>query len=339
MKKNYYDILGVDKSTAAADIKKAYRNLALKYHPDKNKDNPSAEEKFKEISDAYSVLSDPEKRAQYDAHGTLNPHTHHGFTNFSDIFSHFNSVFSDFFDDGAPSSHQSPNDDIVIRLQLSFEEAALGCHKNVEFNRPIKCQVCHGNGHQPGTTPETCRDCDGRGKVVTRQGFMVMQTTCFACRGAGRVIVHLCVNCEGTGKASVPVQLTISIPSGINEEEGVKVVDEGEHFDPRFNPGDLNIFVRIAPSPLYKRNENDILSTITIDFITAILGGVLSVQTIHGSKSIHIPAGTQPGASLKISNAGIHSHDGSVGDHLIKINLKIPLDISDEQKKLLMQFK
>ena len=337
---DYYVTLGVKSGASQDEIKKAYRKLAKKYHPDANSGDKSAEEKFKEISEAYDTLGDPLKRKGYDhdprTHGGR-AHTHPGGA--SDIFSHFDSMFSDFFGTRRGRHRKRVNPDIHIEITLSFEEAVLGCEKEIELFRNLNCTLCSGTGCKPGTSPKTCATCDGRGEVLHQQGFFTVSVTCPTCDGNGKIIIDACLSCVGAGVSKIADRFKVKIPAGIDNKEIVKVPGKGECFDVSLSPGNLNVIIQVSSSPRFVRKKNNIYAVHEVDFVTAILGGLASVTTVHGLVNVTIPAGTQSDSYIKIKNSGVKNGVHGSGDHMMHVRIAIPIHISQEQRALLEKFK
>ena len=337
--KDYYAILGIDPTASADEIKKAFRKLAVKYHPDKNPDDKSAEEKFKEFNEAYAVLGDPEKRKMYDT-GGMDSFDFQGFSGagFGDVFEHVGDIFSDIFGrTGRQRSAQRKNRDINIELTVSFEEAALGCTRTIELEKNIKCNTCTGSGCKPGTLPQTCTSCRGTGQVSRQQGFFTLTTACPTCDGMGKMIINACLMCAGSGIASDVETLQFNIPPGIDDGNCIKMSGKGELIDSNAIAGDLNLYVRTSPSEEYVRNGLDVTNSVTINIIKATLGGTHEIKTLHGMINIEIPSGTQPNAVLRLKGKGIKNSRGKYGDHMVKVMIAIPKIVSKEQRELLEQ--
>ena len=334
---DYYNVLGVEKTTDKAAIKKAYRKLALKYHPDKNPGDEKAEEEFKKISEAYSVLSDDEKRKNYDRFGLAGPPPpdfHQAAT--SDIFSHFGDIFGDMF-----GRHQRPprgGENIHMDLRLSFLEAALGCNKSITMQKPSRCIACDGAGADISEGYRTCDMCKGAGALRIQQGMMVMQTGCRSCNSTGKVPTKRCDKCRGTGRDDIIETVSLRVPSGINTGQKLRIAGRGLPGEPGAPDGDVFVRMFVDPSDKFERDGLDIRTRETISFKHACLGCVIEVHTIHGIHKVRIPAGVQPGDNITVSNAGVKNHDGSqTGNHLAEITISVPKDLREDQKEEIKQ--
>lgn len=344
MKKDYYEILGVPRNATLEEIKKAYRNLALKYHPDRNPDDPEAEEKFKEISEAYQVLSDPEKRALYDRYGYEGVASSGGvgFRDIEDIFSHFEDLFSDFFGFSGFGFRRrrgySPQQgrSIRVKVELSLKEAVLGTEKTIKFKRHILCPECKGTGgSEDGIV--VCPQCHGRGEQTRSTGFFVVTTTCSYCNGKGQIIKEKCHKCRGTGRIEELKEITVTIPQGIDNGQTIRIVGQGEPGEYGGEPGHLYIDVEVKPDPKFKRDGDDLIMEVPITYSQAVLGDKIQVKTIYDELlSITVPQGTQPGDMVKIKGKGIKKLNGyGYGDLYIKFNLVVPKKVSRKERKLL----
>jgi molecular chaperone DnaJ len=352
-KKDYYEVLGVSKDSSKDEIKDAYRKLALQYHPDRNK-APDAEEKFKEISEAYAVLSDDEKRSQYDMLG------HAGFDQrytTEDIFRGadfesilrdlgfgfgFRDLFSVFFGDRDFEERTSVGRDLVYELEITLEDAARGTEKEIEIPRTEKCEVCNGTGAAPGTLPRECPKCGGTGKIqdVRRSGFgtFVQVRPCNMCGGGGKIIDSPCRSCKGTGLAKKIRRITVKLPLGIDEGYRIRLQGEGETPQNGGTPGDLYVLIHIVPHPYFQRNEDDLLYNLSIGFPQATLGTRASVPTLDGNTSIDIRPGTQPGEILRLRGKGMPRLRGyGKGDLLVRVDIAVPEKLTANQRALLEQ--
>ena len=355
---DYYEILGVERTAEEIEIKRSYRKLAIKYHPDKNPNDSEAAEKFKQISQAYEVLSDPQKRELYDRYGEDGLRGG-GTSNAGDPFDIFNSFFggggggddpfSSFFGGGGRSSSSRRNspvrgDDIGLRVDLTFEEAFFGVKKDISFNRIQKCSECGGSGAAKGTSVKTCPDCGGSGqrRVNQRLGGMTFQSTvtCDRCRGSGRIIDTPCQNCRGTGYIKVTKKLQVSIPAGI--ENGGRVLLRGQGSDGRNGgeTGDLILVINIKPSDVFTRDGNNVRCEVPVSVPEATLGAEIDVPTLEGPVKFTIPEGTQPGASFTVRGKGFPfvNSPSKKGDLIFNVKVEIPSKLSSKQKDIMRQF-
>ena len=351
-KKDYYELLGVPRNAPDEEIKKAFRHLARKYHPDLNPGNKGAEEQFKEINEAFQVLSDPQKRAQYDqfGHSAFRPEDFSGFrtTSFEDLFrdSGFGDIFSIFpgFGGGGRERAQAPQPGADLRydLNISFEEAFQGVTRIIEVPHSVECQTCHGTGAKPGTLKD-CPKCGGTGQVrnVRRSPFgqMVQISTCPQCGGAGKITTEPCETCQGRGKLRKVAKIEVTIPRGIDEGQYLRVSGEGEAGERGGPPGDLYVVVHVAPHPIFERHGRNLYCKTTIDFATAILGGEVQVPTISGTAGLKIPAGTQTHTVFRLKGQGMPGlNSDRRGDQLVRVVIHIPEKITKKQKELLREF-
>lgn len=341
-KKDYYEILGVSQNADIKEIKSAYRRLAFQYHPDRNPGDKEAEERFKEASEAYEVLSDPQKRELYDRYGSegLKGSGFHHYSDIEDIFSNFSDIFEDFFgfSTGRGRRHSTRGADISRKLDISLREAAEGIEKEVEIERLSICSNCNGTGAKPGTHPETCPVCQGRGQVSTRAGFMVISTTCNRCRGKGTIITSKCEICSGSGTVPQKKTLKVKIPAGVDTGMQLRLPGEGESPLHGGRAGDLYLIINVVPEDDLERDGEDIHSVVKISYIEAILGTNLTVKTIWGEREIDIKPGIQPGDIIKIPEYGMPRLNGyGKGDHIAHINISIPKKISSEEERLLRE--
>jgi len=344
MAKDYYQILGVSRDATDEEIKRAFRQLAIKYHPDRNPNDKEAEERFKEINEAYSVLSDPQKRAQYDRYGTVEGMDSSDFDftgGFEDIFSHFSDIFSDLFGDyyeygSGRRARPRKGEDIRIDLTIDFKEAIFGAEKEIKIKKRVICPKCKGTGAEKGGI-STCPYCRGTGEVVYTQGFLSVRRTCPKCGGAGRIITSKCRNCGGTGYVYKTEKLRIKIAQGIDSGNIIKVSGHG---NPGYNGGpngDLYIYIKVKEHEFFKRKGKDIHIEIPISITQAALGATLKVPTIWGEHELYIPPGTQPNTRFTIKHKGVEL-SGSRGDQIVTVRVQIPKKLTDKQKELLKEF-
>ena len=342
-KRDYYEVLGLDRSASADQIKKAYRKKALEFHPDRNPDDADAEERFKEASEAYEVLHDPEKRGLYDRYGHdgLKRSGFSGFSGFEDIFSSFGDIFEDFFGMGGfggRRSGQRRGADLRYDLEISLREAAFGCEKSIEVTKPASCDACNGSGCAPGTSPETCTRCQGSGRVTRQQGFFSVATACPNCRGQGTIVSQPCTECRGSGRVTVTKNLIIKIPAGVESGMQLKLAHEGEPGERGAPPGSLYVFLSVADDEFFSRHNNDIVCQVPISFSQAALGAEISVPTLDEPRQLKVPKGIQSGETLTLRGAGIpYLNRPGRGDQLVQITVRTPTKLSKKQTELLRQ--
>ncbi|MBE6405301.1 MAG: molecular chaperone DnaJ [Lentisphaerae bacterium] len=346
---DYYELLGVDRSADTAEIKKAYRKLAIKYHPDRNPDNPEAAEKFKEISKAYEILSDEEKRPLYDQYGEdafkAGGMGGGGGGDPFDIFNSFfggGSPFDSFF--GGGQRRPSPNapvdgDDLRYRLEINFEDAVNGLEKTIEFDRMSVCMECHGSGCAEGSKNVTCRRCGGRGQVGVSQGFFTVMHTCPECNGRGVVPEKKCRECGGKGQVKTSRKVSIKIPAGVDTGNRLRVSGEGEPGLRGGQDGDLYVEIEVREHEIFQRDGTNIYCEVPIDFPTAALGGKIQVPTVCGKTDLEIPPGTQTGDKFTLKEKGMPSlRGGRRGNHYVSVFVEVPRGLKSEQKDLLRKY-
>jgi len=347
-KRDYYEVLGVSRTASADDIKRSYRRMALKYHPDKNPENAEAEQKFKQCAEAYEVLSDPEKRQRYDrfGHEGLRGVGVHDFSRmgFDDIFSMFDDIFGGGIFGGrrrGGGRRVSKGYDIETQVELSLKEVLTGVEKGIEFKRRDFCETCSGSGTEPGHQTQKCSHCGGQGQVAQAGmgGLFRMVTTCPACKGRGTVITHPCKKCKGSGRTIKTRMVSIKIPAGIRDGQAIRLSGEGEPGDNSGPRGDLYCYAKVKPHPFLLRNDDDLVIRVPIGFSQAALGTTIEVPTLSGSKQLEVPAGTQHGVVLQIKSEGLPDiRSGRRGSLLAQILVEIPKKLSKEQKRLLREF-
>jgi molecular chaperone DnaJ len=340
--KDFYEILGVSRDAAAADIKKAFRQLAMKYHPDRNPDNKESEDKFKEINEAYSCLIDPEKRTNYDRFGTVDGigagYGPFGGAGFGDVFE---DIFGDFFGTftGRRRARPTKGQDLRYDLEITLMEAALGTEKNLEIPRWDDCSVCHGSGSAPGKSPVVCQNCKGAGQIRLQQGFFSISKTCDRCGGSGRVITDPCKTCKGQGKVRAFKTLSIKIPAGVDAGSRLRISNEGEmgfHGGPR---GDLYIYLNVEEHPFFKRDGNNLYCEVPVSFPQAALGAEIEVPTLDGTANIKIPSGTPSGRVFHLKGKGMQRLGGSnKGDQIVRIYVDVPKNLTARQRELIEEF-
>jgi molecular chaperone DnaJ len=351
-KRDYYEVLGLQKGASDDEIKKAFRRLAMKHHPDKNQGDKAAEEKFKEINEAYEVLSDAKKRGLYDqfGHAGIDPSMGagrgggHGFHQGSaaDFSEAFGDIFGDIFGGRGGQRQQAHNNrgaDLRYRLDISFEEAFHGASKNIQFSAFSSCEPCKGSGAKAGSTKVTCTMCKGQGVVRMQQGFFAVQQTCPTCHGSGQIIKDPCTSCHGQGRIHKRRELAVKIPAGIDDGDRVRLAGEGDAGESGGTPGDLYVEIHVKANPLFTREGTHLHCEVPISFVTAALGGEIEIPTVDGKVKLKIPEGTQSDKVFRLRGKGFKSLRGSVvGDLLCKVSIETPVNLSDKQKTLLKEF-
>lgn len=342
--RDLYEVLGVGRDAGDAEIKKAYRRLAMEFHPDRNPGDKKAEEQFKEASNAYKVLSDPDQRARYDQFGPdgLNGNMA-GFRGVDDIFSAFGDLFSDFF--GAPRGRrQRRGADLQVELRLTFAEAVEGITRDIEIDRNEACDTCDGSGAKPGTGRESCSVCQGKGQVLHAQGFFMIQTTCPNCRGEGSIVRERCTACRGGGVMRRSSKLSITVPPGVDEGQSLRLAGKGESArgPGGGSPGHLYVLLHVEPDPRFVREGDDVLTEVPVSYVTAALGGEVEVPTLDeactGTATIEVKAGTQPNDTIVRTGKGVRSVSGrGRGDQVVRFRVEIPKKLSSRERELLRE--
>ncbi len=345
MKRDYYEILGIPRDATQEEIKRAYRRLALKYHPDRNPGDKEAEEKFKEIAEAYDILRDPEKRAIYDRYGHAGlqgqgvSQTH--FQDFDDIFSTFSEIFDEFFGFGPRRRRHVPEAgaDLKYELEISFEEAVKGTEREITIPKKTTCPFCDGAGVQPGYQPQPCPFCQGKGQVYQTHGFLRIGSTCPKCGGEGYIITHPCKKCEGRGWVIQDKKIKVKIPAGVDTGMRLRIQGEGEPGRHGGPAGDLYVFIKVKRHPFFHRDGHNIVCEVPISFVQAALGAEIEVPTLDGLERIKIPAGTQPGTTFRLKHKGAPYLDRrGKGDQIVRILIKVPKQLTPRQVELLQEF-
>jgi molecular chaperone DnaJ len=353
-KRDYYEVLAVGRDAGDQEIKSAYRKLALKHHPDRNPDDPGAEEKFKEASEAYSVLSDAQKRAAYDRYGHagvqgaagggpfggFNPDA---FGDFSDILGDFFG-FRDMFGGGQRRGQRGPRpqrgEDVRYDLEISFEEAVFGLTAEIQVPRTEACEHCHGSGSEPGTGPATCPTCHGRGEVLYQQSFLSIRRTCGTCGGSGKVIRNPCSECRGHGYHQAQRKLKVNIPAGVNDGNRLRLPQEGQPGANGGPAGDLYVFLKVREHAFFERQDNDLHCTIPVNMAQAALGCEIEVPALDGPQRLKIPEGSQNGAQFRLRHKGVAALNGnSRGDLIVHLDVRVPPRLTREQRRLLEQLR
>src|SRR3954452_4037879 len=340
-KRDYYEVLGVNRDASEDDMKKAYRRLAMKWHPDRNPDNPRAEEHFKEAKEAYEVLCEPQKRAAYDqfGHAGVDPHA-----TGAGAGGHFGDIFSDIFGEifGGGRGGRSTvfrGADLRYNLEVTLEQAAHGFDTKIRIPAMSTCDTCKGSGARPGTAPTTCPSCRGAGQVRVSQGPFSIAQTCPRCHGSGSIIAHPCVQCSGSGRTKLQKTLSVKIPAGVDEGDRVRLSGEGEPGVNGGPPGDLYVQVHIKPHPVFQRDHDDLHCEMPISITTAALGGEIEIPTLEGSARIRVPAETQSSKQFRIKSKGIKGVRSQVaGDLFCHVVVETPVQLTSRQRDLLREF-
>ena len=340
-KRDYYEVLGVGRNSSEDDIKRSYRKLAMKYHPDRNPGNKEAEEHFKEVKEAYEVLTDGSKRAAYDRFGHAGVDAAagggQGYGGFADVFG---DIFGDIF--GAAGARGGGRAgvyrgaDLRYRMEISLEQAARGYEAEIRVPTWDECETCHGSGAKPGTHPKTCQTCGGSGQVRMQQGFFSVQQTCSTCRGTGKVIADPCATCEGVGRIRRNKTLAVTIPAGIDEGMRIRVGGKGEPGVNGGPPGDLYVEIQVRHHDVFERDGNNLHCQVHVPFTTAALGGVAEVPTLDGQVELTIPEGTQPGQVLRLRGKGVvNPRSQQIGDLMCHVTIETPVRLTEQQRQLL----
>lgn len=340
--RDYYEVLGVGRDASDADVKKAYRALAMKHHPDRNPGDAKAEEAFKEASEAYQVLSDPAKRSAYDrfGHDGLRGMGHQGFSSFDDIFSSFGDIFGDLFGgafSGGRARHGGPQKgrDLAYQLELTFEEAAAGVEREIEFERPAECVYCGGSGAESPDAIRACASCGGSGQMSYRQGFVTYSTTCADCGGAGSEIVERCAECRGAGRRRERRKVKVKIPPGVDEGARLRLREEGEGGAKGGPAGDLFVVVSLLDHEEFERDGADVASRVGVTFSQAALGGRMKVRTLHGESEIEIPQGVQSSEVIRLRGEGFpRLGRRGRGDHIFLVHVRTPTKLTPDEERL-----
>ena len=344
-KKDYYEVLGVNRDASEDDLKKSYRKLAMKWHPDRNPDNPKAEEHFKEAKEAYEVLTDAQKRAAYDqfGHAGVDPSAGAGagagFGGFGDAFG---DIFGDIFGGGGGGRQRSTvfrGADLRYNLEITLEDAARGTETRIRIPALEECETCHGSGAKPGTQPTSCTTCGGHGQVRMQQGFFSIQQTCPRCHGTGKMVANPCGTCSGSGRIKKHKTLAVKIPAGVDEGDRIRLSGEGEAGVNGGPSGDLYVVMQIKPHNVFTRDHNDLHCEMPVSFTTAALGGEIEIPTLDGYAKIKIPAETQTGKIFRLRGKGIKGvRSSSHGDLQCHVVVETPVSLTSRQKELLQEF-
>ncbi len=345
-KRDYYEVLGVSRDADAQEIKSKYRKVALQYHPDRNPGDQEAEERFKEASEAYKVLSDPEQRKIYDqfGHEGLNGMNGAGAGagGFEDIFSSFGDIFEEFFGFRGGRRGQSSarrGADLRYDLSIDFMDAAFGLETEIDVEKMTVCPTCEGSGAKPGSQPETCSHCRGTGQFVRTQGFFSVKSTCPHCKGEGRIIKDPCPQCRGRGQVVDSKQVALKIPAGVDNGSKLRLAGEGEPGANGGPPGDLYVFLRVKPHEYFERRNNDVICRVELSFVQAALGEEVTVPTLEGEETVTIPGGTQYGDTFRLPGQGIPSLRSNIrGDQIVQVELRTPKHLNKRQEELLREF-
>jgi molecular chaperone DnaJ len=340
VKRDYYEVLGVSKDASSEEIKRAFRKLAFQYHPDRNRED-GAEAKFKEVNEAYEVLSDADKRAAYDrfGHGGAEGFFGRGFEGFD--FGGFGDIFEAFFGGTGTATRQAPKrgNDLRYKMSVSFEEAALGCEKEIDITRTERCSTCHGTGSNPGSQPSRCPSCDGTGQIRRVQrslfGQFINTAVCSQCHGEGRLITDPCRDCKGTGFQKRKRRISVKVPAGVDDGNGIRLSGEGDAGSRGGSSGNLYVVLSVARHDFFTRDGDDVLFELPVNFAQAALGTEVEVPTLYGKSKLKIPSGSQTGKVFRLKDKGIpHLHRGGCGDQLVILRVVTPESLTKEQRHL-----
>jgi molecular chaperone DnaJ len=337
-KRDYYEILGVTREADASELKRSYRKLALELHPDRNPGNKESEARFKEASEAYGVLSDPEKRGLYDRFGHDGPRGG-GFSNVGDIFSAFSDIFGDVFGGGMGGRGGGRGSDLETEVELTLGEVATGVTKEITLRRRAACQSCKGSGSAPGAQPERCPQCQGRGQVVHSQGFLMISTTCPMCRGEGQIVRSPCAKCQGNGVELIEENLQVAIPAGVEEGSTLRLSGRGESSARGGRAGHLYVVIRVQPDARFERDGADLHTEVPISFPQAALGDKVNAPTLEGETEVTVAAGTQSGDTVVLRGKGLpRLQERGTGDLVVHLKLVVPTALTKEQEDHLRAF-
>ena len=347
-KSDYYEVLGVQRAATAEEVKRAYRKLAVQYHPDKNPDDPQAEEKFKEIGEAYDVLMDGDKRAAYDRFGhasfsqgtAFRGHFHDPFDIFREVFGGGGGIFETFFGGGGVSAEEAQRgSDLRYDMQITLEEAAFGAEKEIEVRKLDTCGKCGGSGAEPGSRTINCPTCGGRGQVISSRGFFQVSQTCPRCRGVGHIVEKPCQQCQGEGRLEKPARIKLAIPPGISNGSRLRSSGNGEAGIRGGPHGDLYVVIHVKEHKVFQRDEDDLYCEVPIAFSVAALGGEIAIPTLQGKASLKVPAGTQGGQMFKFRGKGIVNINGrGHGDLMVRAIVEVPSRLNAQQRQKLEEF-
>jgi molecular chaperone DnaJ len=356
-KRDYYEVLGIDRAADGGTVKKAYRQRAYEFHPDRNPGDKSAEEKFKEAAEAYEVLSNPDMRAAYDRFGHEavrrgaggGPSPFSGFQNVEDVFSHFSDIFSDMFGFGGFGAGRrrggrragpARGADLRYDAELEFLEAASGVKRELKLEELVACAACGGSRAEPGSAPQTCPRCDGRGQIVHSQGMFMLSTTCPQCRGEGQVIAKPCRTCGGEGHVRQQRKISVDIPAGVDDGVTMRLRGKGSAGERGGPAGDLHVVIHVKAHAEFVRKDYDVHSELAVSFVQAALGHKTSVSTVHGEADVEVPRGSQPGSTIVLRGKGVPhlpQDGGGAGSHVVHVRVEIPEELTPAQEKLMEQ--